>query len=146
MLQSWHGGNLNYIPGLCSFTSYSFVFVMWAIAGANEDKTLSKLKIWSFFMCFFLCQRDGSVGGYPKNSDDYPNTRESSWHVQVQSESAKRLWFPPRVAQVPKSLNPFTRALAPPFIGRRRDFYIPITPLASENIPSVNAYKIVFFI
>jgi hypothetical protein len=45
-----------------------------------------------------------------------------------------------------KSLNPFTRALAPPFIGRRRDFHIPITPLASENIPSVNAYMIVFFI
>jgi hypothetical protein len=44
--------------------------------------------------------------------------RESSKHVQAQSESAKRLRFPLQVAQVPKSLNPFTRALAPPFIGR----------------------------
>jgi hypothetical protein len=51
-----------------------------------------------------------------------------------------------QAAQVPKSLNPFTRALAPPFIGRRREFYITTTPLASENIPSVNAYRIVFFI
>jgi hypothetical protein len=86
------------------------------------------------------------LGGYPKNSDDYPNTSESSQHVQVQRESAKRLRFPLQIAQVPKSVNPFTRALAPPFIGRRRDFNIPITPLASENIPSVNAYRIVFFI
>jgi hypothetical protein len=45
-----------------------------------------------------------------------------------------------------KNLNPFTRALAPPFIGTRRDFYIPKTPSSSKNIPNVNAYKDVFFI
>jgi hypothetical protein len=33
----------------------------------------------------------------------------------------------------------------PPFIWRWRDFYIPKTPSSSENIPSVNAYKNVFF-
>jgi hypothetical protein len=37
-------------------------------------------------------------------------------------------------------VNPFTRALAPPFIGRRRDFYIPKIPSSSKNIPSVNTY------
>jgi hypothetical protein len=56
------------------------------------------------------------LGGYPKNSDDNPNTRESSKHVQVQSKSAKRLWFPLQIAQVPKSVNPFTRALASPLL------------------------------
>jgi hypothetical protein len=45
-----------------------------------------------------------------------------------------------------KGLNPFTRALAPPFIGRRRDFYIPKTPSSSTKIPNVNTYKNVFFI
>jgi hypothetical protein len=45
-----------------------------------------------------------------------------------------------------KNLNPFTRALAPPFIGRRRDFYIPKTPSSSKNIPSVNTYKNALFI
>jgi hypothetical protein len=45
-----------------------------------------------------------------------------------------------------KAVNPFTRALAPPFIGRRRDFYIPKTPLSSMNIPNVNTYMNVFFI
>jgi hypothetical protein len=43
-------------------------------------------------------------------------------------------------------MNPFTRALAPPFIGRQRDFYIPKTPSSSRNIPNVNTYKNVFFI
>jgi hypothetical protein len=36
--------------------------------------------------------------------------------------------------------------LRPPFIGRRRDFYIPKTPLRSKNIPNVNTYKNVSFI
>jgi hypothetical protein len=31
------------------------------------------------------------VGGYPKNSDNYPNTSMSSQHVQVQSQGAGRL-------------------------------------------------------
>jgi hypothetical protein len=43
-------------------------------------------------------------------------------------------------------VNPFTRALAPPFVGRRRDFYIPKTPSNSKNIPSVNMYMNVFYI
>jgi hypothetical protein len=34
----------------------------------------------------------------------------------------------------------------PPFIGRRRVFYIPTIPLNSKNIPSVNTYTNVFFI
>jgi hypothetical protein len=50
------------------------------------------------------------------------------------------------MAQIPKILDPFTRALAPPFIGRRRDFYIPKTPSSSRNIPNVNTYKNVFSI
>jgi hypothetical protein len=45
-----------------------------------------------------------------------------------------------------KVVNPFTRALAPPFIGRRRNFYIPKTPSSSKNIPNVNTYMNVFFI
>jgi hypothetical protein len=32
-----------------------------------------------------------SVGGYPKNSDNYPNTRMSFQHAQVQNQGAKRL-------------------------------------------------------
>jgi hypothetical protein len=52
----------------------------------------------------------------------------------------------PQVAKASKVVNPFTRALAPPFIGRRRDFYIPKTLSSSKNIPNVNTYMNVFFI
>jgi hypothetical protein len=52
----------------------------------------------------------------------------------------------PLVAEISKVMNPFTRALAPPFIGRRRDFYIPKTPSRSKNIPNVNTYMNVFYI
>jgi hypothetical protein len=52
----------------------------------------------------------------------------------------------PLVAQISKVMNPFTRALAPPFIGRRRDFYIPKTPLHSKNILGVNTHTNVFYI
>jgi hypothetical protein len=37
-----------------------------------------------------------------------------------------------------KTVSAFTRALAPPFIGRRRDFYISKIPLNLKNIPNVN--------
>jgi hypothetical protein len=50
------------------------------------------------------------------------------------STSSKKVWIRLHVP------------LRPPFIRRWRDFYIPTTPLASENIPSVNAYMTVFFI
>jgi hypothetical protein len=45
-----------------------------------------------------------------------------------------------------KVVNPFTRALGPPFIGRRRDFYIARLPSNVENIPSVNMYINNFYI
>jgi hypothetical protein len=45
-----------------------------------------------------------------------------------------------------KVVNHFTRALVPPFIGRRRDFYIPRLPSNLKNIPSVNTYMNVFYI
>jgi hypothetical protein len=45
-----------------------------------------------------------------------------------------------------KVVNPFACALAPPFIGRRRDFYIPKIPSNPRNIPCVNMYMNVFYI
>jgi hypothetical protein len=42
-------------------------------------------------------------------------------------------------------VNPFTRALEPPFIGKRKDFYILRLPSNLENIPGVNMYKNVFY-
>jgi hypothetical protein len=52
----------------------------------------------------------------------------------------------PKISCASKVVNPFTRALTPPFIRRRRDFYILTIPLISKNIPSVNTYTNVFYI
>jgi hypothetical protein len=51
-----------------------------------------------------------------------------------------------KTAKASKVVSVFTRALAPSFIVRRRDFYIPKTPSSSKNIPNVNTYMNVFFI
>jgi hypothetical protein len=50
-----------------------------------------------------------------------------------------------RTAQTSKVMNAFTHALAPPFIGRRRDFYIPKIPSDPRNILTVNMYINVFY-
>jgi hypothetical protein len=41
--------------------------------------------------CVVFCEQYLLLGGYPKNSDYSPNTRERAKHVQALSESAKRL-------------------------------------------------------
>jgi hypothetical protein len=51
-----------------------------------------------------------------------------------------------RVVLASKVVNPFTCVLSPPFIGRRRDFYILRLPSNLRNIPNVNTYKNVFYI
>jgi hypothetical protein len=43
-------------------------------------------------------------------------------------------------------MNPFTRALEPPSLGRRRDFYILRLPSNLENILDVNMSMNVFYI
>jgi hypothetical protein len=50
-----------------------------------------------------------------------------------------------KTAHASKIVNPFTRALTPPFTGRRRDFYIPKVPSNLKNIPNVNTYTIVLY-
>jgi hypothetical protein len=51
-----------------------------------------------------------------------------------------------KTTQTSKVVNPVTRALVPPFIGRRRDFYIPKVPSNPRNIPNVKTYMNVFYI
>jgi hypothetical protein len=79
-----------------------------------------------------------------RKSDGVP---EHKSHKQMneshEKEETKNLRRP---ALASKVVNPFTRALAPPFIGRRRDFYLPRLPSNPENIPNVNMYMTVFCI
>jgi hypothetical protein len=83
------------------------------------------------------------VGG-SENRMGSPNTRLWSKHTKVTKKSeTKNLWKP---ALASKVVNPFTCALAPPFIGIQRDFYIPRLPSNLKNIPSVNMFINVFYI
>jgi hypothetical protein len=62
---------------------------------------------------------NGMLGGYPKNSDDSPNTREREFLTRSNTKLERgETVIPPADCTSPKNLNPFTRALAPPFIGR----------------------------
>jgi hypothetical protein len=77
-----------------------------------------------------------------------PNTREECTQTfksesQMTQEETKNLL---KTAHASKVVNPFTRALAPPFIGRLRDFYIPKVPSNLRDIPNVNTYMNVFYI
>jgi hypothetical protein len=88
------------------------------------------------------------LGGYLKMWISSPNTRE--WNAkafkseaQMTQEETKNLQ---KTALTSKVMNPITRALAPPFIGRRRDFYISKVPSNLRNIPNVNSYMNVFCI
>ncbi len=78
-----------------------------------------------------------------ENQIESPNTRFTNKIHKSYEMETKNLQKPVLTSKV---VNPFTRALAPPFIGRRRDFYIPKIPSNLRNIPSVNMYMNVFYI
>jgi hypothetical protein len=63
--------------------------------------------------------------------------------AQMMQEETKN---PLKTAHASKVVNPFTRALAPPYIGRRRDFYILKVLSNLRNIPNLNMYMNVFYI
>jgi hypothetical protein len=73
-----------------------------------------------------------------------PNTRFQNGHEKACKNEGTRNRR--KSVLISKVVNPFTRALESPFIGRRRDFYIPILPSNLGNIPSVNMYMNVFYI
>jgi hypothetical protein len=89
--------------------------------------------------------------GVSEDSDGIPehkstriqNARTFKSRTQFTKEETKNLL---KTARASKVVNPFTRALAPPFIGRRMDFYIPKIPSNLTNIPSVNMYMNVLYI
>jgi hypothetical protein len=80
--------------------------------------------------------------GGPKNRRESPNTRVRTYAQELRRETKN----PQKSALASKVMNPFTRALAPPFIERRRDFYILKIPSNLGTIPSMNMYMNVFYI
>jgi hypothetical protein len=88
--------------------------------------------------CFLAETTMGAnVGGF-ENQKGPPNKRVTKESVlYMKDRETKNLW---KSVLTSKVVNSFTRALAPPFIGKRRDFYIPRLPSNLGNIPSVNMY------
>jgi hypothetical protein len=88
------------------------------------------------------------LGGLSENPDKIPeHERRKYANVQVRgTDDARGDKESPKDAHASKVVNPFTRALTPPFIGRRRDFYIPKILSNLGNIPNVNIYMSVFYI
>jgi hypothetical protein len=73
-----------------------------------------------------------------------PNTRVVNGSAQVTKDGQTKNLRKPVLSS--KVVNPFTCSLVPPFIGRRRDFYIPRLPSNLRNILNANTYKSVFYI
>jgi hypothetical protein len=63
--------------------------------------------------------------------------------AQMTREETKN---PLNTAHASKVVPPLTRALMPPFIGRRRDFYIPKVSSDLRSIFNVNIYMNGFYI
>jgi hypothetical protein len=105
--------------------------------------------LWWHRELFFSWNTVGAnVGGYPKIRTGSPNTREGNAQTfksksPMTQEETKNLL---KIAHASKVVSPFTCALAPPFIGRRRDFYISKVPSNPRNIPNVNTHMNVFYI
>jgi hypothetical protein len=103
------------------------------------------------WVVFVLKHGGRQCWGVSEVSDGIPEHRWTRTHsartfksgTQFMKEETKNLL---KTTHASKVVNPFTRALAPPFIGRRRDFYIPKIPSDLRNIPSVNMYMNVFYI
>jgi hypothetical protein len=98
--------------------------------------------------CFSAETRWAPMLGGIRKSGQNPRTQEKGMHKcssenHRMQEDTKNLL---KIAHASKVVSPFTRALAPPFIGRRRDFYIPKIPSNLRNIPNVNTYMNVFYI
>jgi hypothetical protein len=83
-----------------------------------------------------------NVGG-SKNRKGSPNTRVAKVDAQFTKDKETKILRKSVLAS--KAVNPFTRAHSPPFIERRRDFYISKIPLNLGNIPNVNMYTNVFY-
>jgi hypothetical protein len=75
---------------------------------------------------------------------EFPNTRARNKCTKVTKGGQTR--NPRKSVFSSKVVNHFTCALAPPFTGRRKDFYILRLPSNIENIRGVNAYMNVFYI
>jgi hypothetical protein len=120
--------------------------MMLLLVGLGGSVLLGPL-LWWYRELFFRLRHGGSQCWRVRRIEEDPQTQRHE-NNEAKRETRER-WGDkesPKAVLASKVLNPFTRALAPPFIGRRRDFYIPKIPSNLRNIPSLNMYMNVFYI
>jgi hypothetical protein len=84
--------------------------------------------------------------GYPKFRMRFLNTRERNVNTFKYTDDARGDKESPKDSSSLKSCEFFYMCPRAPFIGRRRDFYIPNVSSNPRNIPNVNTYMNVFYI
>jgi hypothetical protein len=94
--------------------------------------------------CFSAETTVGANVGGSENWMESPNTRVTNKCTQVTKKGETKNFG--KLVLASKVVNPFKRALVPPFIGRRRYFYISRLPSNLGNILNVNTYMKVFYI
>jgi hypothetical protein len=123
--------------------SVVFVMVVLFLTNLSGNVLLQPFLRWHRELFFWLKHGGRQCWGGPKNRSKFPNTRFTNKIHKSYEMEIKNLKKPVLASKV---VNPFTRALTPPFIGRRKDFYILKIPSNLGNIPSVNTYINVFYI
>jgi hypothetical protein len=98
------------------------------------------LLMWRHRELFYGWNHGANVG--VQESDGVPEHTSQEQPYESHEERGDR--ESPKGCTHLKSYEPLSRALMPPFIGRRRDFYIPRLPSNLENIRNVNMYMNVF--
>jgi hypothetical protein len=147
-LALWEPQVLLFIPGLwCSKVQGCERFRCLCHGGALLDRSQwerssSISYVVASWAVFRLKHGGRQYWGGPKIGWN-PRTRVKNKSLKNRERETKSLR---KLVLTSKVVNPFTRALTPPFIGRRRDFYIPKIPSNLRNIPNVNMYKNVFYI
>jgi hypothetical protein len=90
-----------------------------------------------------ICRYVGGVQKFRRNPRTQVEGKSKRSSTLMTQEETKNLL---KTAQTSKVVILVTRSLMPPFIGRRRDFYISKVPSNLRNIPNVNTYMNVFYI
>jgi hypothetical protein len=122
--------------------SIVFCDVMIFLVSLNRCVLLG-LFLWRHRELFIGWNHSGRQCWGSENWMEAPNTRFPNEHKKACKSEGTR--FPRKSVSTSNVVNPFTRALKPPFIGRRKDFYIPRLSSNLKNILSVNMYKNVFY-
>jgi hypothetical protein len=130
--------------GFCGKRNFIFFSSVFVFLVSLSRSVLLGLLLWRHRELLFGWNHGGRQCWGVWKSDGIPEHKIPEWmHESMESEETSN---PRKFVFVSKVVNPFTCALEPPFIWRRRDFYIPRLPSNLENIPNVNKYMNVFYI